>query len=103
MQASLNVKAETDDTVGGTAMNGSAAPSKVSALEEDGSFRFFWLDYLEVDGKVHFIGKVLDKTSCKWVSCCVTVEGIERNLFVLKRDLRVGMSFPFNSLVDFSF
>lgn len=67
-------------------------PMKVSAFEggvkEEGShLRFFWLDYLEVNGVVHLFGKVWDKTgSGKWVSCCVTVKGIERNLYFLPRE-----------------
>ncbi|KZP01754.1 DNA polymerase alpha catalytic subunit, partial [Calocera viscosa TUFC12733] len=88
VQDTLNVKAESDDTIGSAAI-GNSAVSKVSALEEDGSLRFFWLDYLENDGKVYLVGKVMDKPTGKWVSCCVTVENIERNLFVLKRDRKV--------------
>ncbi|KAF7983750.1 hypothetical protein HWV62_19727 [Athelia sp. TMB] len=67
----------------------SVSSSKISALEPDGSLRFFWLDYLENDGKIHFIGKLKDKTSGVWVSCCVTVENLQRNLFVLPREKRV--------------
>lgn len=61
----------------------------VSALEEDGSYRFFWLDYLELEGKIYFIGKFKDKKSGTWMSCCVTVEGVQRNLFCLPREKRV--------------
>ena len=63
--------------------------NNVDALEADGSMCFFWLDYLELDGKLYFIGKLKDKTSGLWVSCSITVEGIERNLFVLPRERRV--------------
>ena len=81
---------ETEDTLGPlTASTPSVNPNNVNALEADGSMRFFWLDYLELDGKLYFIGKLKDKTSGLWVSCCVTVEGIERNLFVLPRERRV--------------
>lgn len=59
--------------------------SKISALEPDGSLRFFWLDYLEDSGKVYFIGKLKDKNSGTWVSCTITVEGIQRNVFFLPR------------------
>jgi hypothetical protein len=55
----------------------------ISALERDGSLRFFWFDYLEHEGKLYFIGKL--KKDKVWVSCCVTVEGLRRNLFVLLR------------------
>lgn len=71
--------------------------SKVNALEDDSSLRMFWLDYLELGPKVYFIGKVLDRSSGKgskprWVSCCVTVDNVERNLFVLPREHRVSGS-----------
>ena len=83
---------ETEDTLGPIGFSGtSKASSNVSALESDGSLRFFWLDYLELEGKLYFTGKLKDKTSGEWVSCCVTVEGIERNLFVLPREKRVEL------------
>jgi DNA polymerase alpha subunit A len=63
--------------------------SSISALEPDGSFHFFWLDYLEHEAKLYFTGKLKDKVSGLWISCCVTVEGLQRNLFVLPRDRRV--------------
>ncbi|TCD69077.1 DNA-directed DNA polymerase alpha catalytic subunit pol1 [Steccherinum ochraceum] len=80
-----------DDNLGPLA-GGSAKPttsSNLSVLEEDGSLRFFWLDYLEHDGKLYFIGKTQDKQSSTWVSCCVVVENLKRNLFVLPREKRV--------------
>ncbi len=78
------------DTLGPLESSSSAASSsKIAALEPDGSLRFFWLDYLEHEGKLYFVGKLKDKTTGMWVSCCVTVEGVERNLFVLPRDKRV--------------
>ncbi|KAF5385769.1 hypothetical protein D9615_002206 [Tricholomella constricta] len=67
----------------------SSSPNKVSVLEPDGSLRFFWLDYLEQEGKLYFVGKLKDKVSGAWLSCCVTIEGIQRNLFVLPREKRV--------------
>ncbi|KII85843.1 hypothetical protein PLICRDRAFT_298164 [Plicaturopsis crispa FD-325 SS-3] len=87
---SLSVQAH-DDTLGplGSKTSSSVASSNISALEPDGSLRFFWLDYLELDGKIYFIGKLKDKPTGTWVSCCVTVEGIQRNLFVLPRAKRV--------------
>ncbi|KAK0471778.1 DNA polymerase alpha catalytic subunit [Armillaria novae-zelandiae] len=54
----------------------SASSSKITALEPDGSLRFFWLDYLEHEGKLYFVGKMKDKTMGLWISCCVTVEGL---------------------------
>ncbi|KAG5634772.1 hypothetical protein H0H81_000834 [Sphagnurus paluster] len=67
----------------------SSNTTTVSALEPDGSLRFFWLDYLELDGKLYFVGKLRDKTTGTWSSCCITVEGIQRNLFVLPRERQV--------------
>ncbi|KAK8846576.1 hypothetical protein IAR55_005662 [Kwoniella newhampshirensis] len=59
-----------------------------NVLEEDGSLRIFWLDHLEQDGVVHFIGKVLDRQTGKYVSSCLTINGIQRNLFVKPRSKR---------------
>ena len=85
VQAALNV---TDDSVG--SINRNRPSSSVSALEQDGSLRFYWIDYLELDGKVYFVGKIFDKQTSNYVSCCVTVDGLERNLYVLPRTRRVG-------------
>jgi DNA polymerase alpha subunit A len=79
----------TEDTLGPLAASAAISSSNISALEPDGSLRFFWLDYLELDGRIYFIGKLKDKNSGAWVSCCVTVEGVQRNLFVLPREKRV--------------
>lgn len=68
---------------------GSLQTAKVQALEEDGSVRFYWLDYVETNGVLHFIGKVFDQETKKYVSCALTVEGIDRNLFVLPRQAGV--------------
>lgn len=85
---SLTVKAE--DALGPQASSSNrGTSSNASVLEEDGSFRFFWLDYLEHEGRLYFIGKTQDKKSKTWVSCCVTVENLQRNLFVLPRDYRM--------------
>ena len=68
-----------------------AQPGSVRAdnvLEDDGNLRIFWLDYMEQDGIVHFVGKVFDRQSGKFVSACVSVNGIQRNLFVKPRTKR---------------
>ncbi|KAI0285993.1 DNA polymerase alpha catalytic subunit [Russula aff. rugulosa BPL654] len=70
---------------GAVASSSSAHAATISALEDDGSFRFFWLDYLEQDGALYFVGKTLDKKTNSYVSCCVTVTNLQRNLFVLPR------------------
>lgn len=61
-----------------------------NVLEDDGSLNIFWLDFQEQDGVVHLIGKVLDRQSGKHVSACVSVQGIQRNLFVKPRAKRFG-------------
>ncbi|KAH9479795.1 DNA polymerase alpha catalytic subunit [Psilocybe cubensis] len=82
---------ESEDTLGplSTSNSSSTNSTNISALEEDGSLRFFWIDYMELDGLLYFIGKLKEKTSGTWISCCVKVEGIKRNLFVLPREKRV--------------
>lgn len=59
------------------------------ALEDDGSLRFWWFDYVEVPGgKLMLVGKVRarkGKDAGKWVSAVVTVTGIKRKLHVLPR------------------
>ena len=78
----------TEDTLGS---NSSSSKSKTSvdALNDDGSLSMFWLDYLEHNGKLYLIGKVKDKSSGAWVSACLAIGGIQRNIFVLPRQLRV--------------
>jgi DNA polymerase alpha subunit A len=92
---SNSLSADVEDTLGNS---NSTIPGStmVDALEEDGSLHFFWLDYIEIDGRLYFTGKVLNKGASekenKYVSCCVKVEGIERNLYIMPRDKRVGAS-----------
>ncbi|KAF7289426.1 DNA polymerase [Mycena chlorophos] len=79
----LTVNAPDDPLVASTSAHSSS--SSISALEPDGSLRFFWLEYLENDGKLYLVGKLKDKVTNAWVSCCVTIEGMERNVFMLPR------------------
>lgn len=65
---------------------GSVKPENV--LEQDGSLRIFWLDHMEQDGAIHLVGKALDRATGRYVSTCVTVNGIQRNLFVKPRAKR---------------
>jgi DNA polymerase alpha subunit A len=74
---------------GAMASSSSAHASTISALEDDGSFRFFWLDYLEHEGALYFVGKTRDKNTNSYVSCCVTVTNLQRNLFILPRQLQL--------------
>lgn len=66
---------------------GSTKPENV--LEQDGSLRMFWLDFQEQDGVVHLVGKVLDRQSNKYVSACLSINGIQRNLFIKPRAKRM--------------
>ncbi|KAF7309528.1 DNA polymerase [Mycena indigotica] len=78
----LAVSAPDDPLV---ASSSSHSTSSVSALEPDGSLNFFWLEYLENDGRLYLVGKLKDKVTKAWISCCVTIEGLERNVFMLPR------------------
>lgn len=69
---------------------GSVKVEKV--IEQDGTLRMFWLDQMEQDGVVHLVGKVLDRQSGKYVSACLSVNGIKRNLFVKPRPKRYRKS-----------
>lgn len=71
-----------------------------NVIEKDGSLRIFWLDQMEMDGVVHLVGKVLDRQSNKYVSACLSINGIKRNLFVKPRvkryrKLRVSILRPY--------
>ncbi|KAJ3366619.1 DNA-directed DNA polymerase alpha catalytic subunit pol1 [Kappamyces sp. JEL0680] len=59
--------------------------SKSDILEDDGSLYLFWIDAYEKSGTIYLFGKVLQKTTGNYISCCVSVYGVERNLFVLPR------------------
>ncbi|KAF9155077.1 DNA-directed DNA polymerase alpha catalytic subunit pol1 [Linnemannia schmuckeri] len=57
--------------------------------EEDGTLRMYWIDACEVRGVVYLFGKALQKSTNAYVSCCVAVHNMERNIFVLPRSHRV--------------
>lgn len=56
-------------------------------FEKDQHLKMWWYDAYErkEKGYVYIFGKVLNKKTNKYVSCCVTVKNIERNLFFLPR------------------
>ncbi|KDQ50145.1 hypothetical protein JAAARDRAFT_74363 [Jaapia argillacea MUCL 33604] len=92
---SLTVEADDSGGLGSatTSVPSSSTISPSSILEPDGSLRFFWLDYLEVDGRLYFTGKVVlrpqsspSPSSPTYISCCITVENLQRSLFVLPRE-----------------
>ncbi|KAL2368634.1 DNA polymerase alpha subunit A [Blastomyces gilchristii SLH14081] len=63
-----------------------AAPS---AVEEDGSLLFFWLDYVEINGSLCLFGKVKNKDTGDYVSAFAKVDNILRKLYFLPRKYRV--------------
>lgn len=68
-----------------------AAPDKLNVLETDGSLRMWWFDAYErkEKGQVYLFGKALNKATNSYVSCCVTVKNIQRNIFVLPRPYKL--------------
>ncbi|KAK5125837.1 hypothetical protein LTR85_012113 [Meristemomyces frigidus] len=58
------------------------------ALENDGTLRFFWMDYTEVNGSLCLFGKVRNRTDGSYVSCFVKVDNILRKLYFLPREHR---------------
>lgn len=60
---------------------------QMDIFESNGHLKMWWYDAYErrEKGYVYVFGKVLNKGTNKYVSCCVTVKNIERNLFVLPR------------------
>ena len=55
-------------------------------IEDNGSLRFFWTDYTEVNGSLCLFGKVKDRsTGGLYVSAFVKVDNILRKLFFLPR------------------
>ncbi|TIC20656.1 hypothetical protein E3Q13_00361 [Wallemia mellicola] len=57
--------------------------------DDDGCVRFYWLDYMEDHGRVVLFGKAYDTEAKKWQSTSVTIEGIQRNLFVVPRQFKL--------------
>ncbi|KAG0199110.1 DNA-directed DNA polymerase alpha catalytic subunit pol1 [Mortierella sp. GBA30] len=60
-----------------------------SLKEEDGTLRMYWIDACEVRGVVYLFGKVLQRITNTYISCCIAVHNMERNLYVLPRPRRV--------------
>jgi DNA polymerase alpha subunit A len=58
------------------------------AVEEDGSLRMFWMDYVEINGGLCLFGKVKDKSTGSYASCFLKVDNILRKLYFLPRKHR---------------
>jgi len=64
----------------------SGDPAKSTPLGVDGTLRMFWIDACEERGVIYLFGKAWNGQTKSYVSCCVVVKNIERNLFVLPRE-----------------
>ncbi|KAI7870185.1 DNA polymerase family B-domain-containing protein [Spinellus fusiger] len=62
-------------------------PQKYNIFEEDGSLRIWWFDVYERrdKGDIYLFGKVLDKSTQRYVSCSVAVRNILRDIYILPR------------------
>lgn len=87
-------KVNMSDTQVAEDTSANAAPDKLNVLEEDGSLRMWWFDAYErrEKGQVYLFGKALNKATNTYVSCCVTVKNIQRNIFVLPRPYKLDKS-----------
>ncbi|KAF2747391.1 DNA polymeras-like protein alpha catalytic subunit [Sporormia fimetaria CBS 119925] len=72
------------------------------AVEEDGSLRMFWFDYVEINGSLCLFGKVKDKTTGNYASCFVKVDNIMRKLYFLPREYRHKNGRPTDEEVSLS-
>ncbi|CAG8628060.1 15156_t:CDS:10, partial [Dentiscutata erythropus] len=57
----------------------------------DQTMRMFWIDAYEKQGNVHLFGKIFDKDANLYVSCCLIVKNIDRNVFVLPRQYKLDV------------
>ncbi|RIA89475.1 DNA polymerase family B-domain-containing protein [Glomus cerebriforme] len=53
--------------------------------QSDNCYRLFWIDAVEKFGIVYIIGKIFSNESNSYISCCVIVKNIHRNVFILPR------------------
>ena len=61
----------------------------------------FWFDACEQDGSVYLFGKALLPDKKSTTSCCVRIQNVERNLFVLPRAYKVlDEDDEFNTVTD---
>ncbi|CAO3621927.1 unnamed protein product [Cunninghamella blakesleeana] len=65
--------------------------ASVNVFDDDNNLNFWWYDAFEHRdrGFVYLFGKVLNRDTNKYNSCCVIVQNIERNVFVLPRTYKV--------------
>ncbi|KAJ1975656.1 DNA-directed DNA polymerase alpha catalytic subunit pol1 [Dimargaris verticillata] len=95
-QFELNLEASAETTAGSQGPFSAISLASQSSgpgpqvLEADGSLLMFWVDAFEKDGVVYLFGKVRPQGAEEYVSCCLSVKGIDRNLFVLPREKLLG-------------
>ncbi|KAL7750259.1 DNA-directed DNA polymerase alpha catalytic subunit pol1 [Sorochytrium milnesiophthora] len=82
MSASL---AQASDQALPPQMSSMHVQDKSHVFKADGSLDMFWIDAYERSGIVYLFGKILNTATQSFISCCVTVRNIERNLFFLPR------------------
>ena len=83
-----------------TQMFGKMKPQE--AIEEDGSLRFFWLDYTEVNGNLCLFGKVKHKGTGQYMSAFVKVDNILRTVHFLPRQHKFRNGHETSEEVDMS-
>ncbi|KJX92393.1 DNA polymerase alpha catalytic subunit like protein [Zymoseptoria brevis] len=71
------------------------------AIEDDGSLRFFWTDYTEVNGSLCLFGKVKNRKDGSFVSAFVKVDNILRKLYFLPRENRHRRGRETDEEIDF--
>ncbi|CAG8474984.1 7713_t:CDS:10 [Funneliformis mosseae] len=57
--------------------------------QSNNCYQLFWIDAIEKAGLVYIVGKVFDSKCNSYISCCVTVKNIHRNIFVLPRQKKL--------------
>lgn len=72
------------------------------AVEDDGSLRFFWTDYTEVNGSLCLFGKVKNRRMGGYASCFVKIDNILRKLYFLPREVRHKHGRDTDEEIDFS-
>lgn len=66
-----------------------------SCIDPDDCIKFFWVDaYERSNGQVLLIGKVWCKSSESFISSCLTIKNIQRNLFFLPRQSILNTDIP---------
>nr|KAJ3417157.1 DNA polymerase alpha catalytic subunit [Polyrhizophydium stewartii] len=75
----------------GSSISESSASAQ-SMCAEDGSLNLYWFDCIEKGDIVYLFGKAFHPVLDRFVSCCVAVKNIQRNLFVLPRATKLDDS-----------